>query len=222
MLCPRCHREVRGRRERCLYCGATLIADEEPGGAPAAVPPEPAPLPESPGPRAEDLAACRCPRCGVDMVRADLQGLRISRCPECLGLWMDGPTFDFLIKRQAEIAAAAQTGPASPRDVQRGQPETRVAYLACPVCGRQMTRANYAKCSGVIFDQCLGHGVWLDDAELQQILAFIATGGHDLAVRLREEAEQRARLAALRATPVTHHAGGFMRPAGMFRWLNFD
>jgi Zn-finger nucleic acid-binding protein len=126
------------------------------------------------------------------MVRAELAGLTIHRCPECRGIFLDDDTFDYLIRRQARLALDAQepgTG-SNPNRVKRGLVEDRVVYRSCPVCGRQMARRNYANCAGVIYDLCLSHGVWLDDAELQGILSFIATGGHGLAERLEHEAQE--------------------------------
>jgi Zn-finger nucleic acid-binding protein len=145
-----------------------------------------------------------CPRCrGVEMMTANMQGLIIRRCPECRGLFLGAATFNFLIQRQAEMALAGEDqGRVNPRlTVERAAPEMTVEYLRCPVCFEQMVRRNYAKCSGVIFDECMRHGVWLDDAELQQILRFIATGGHRLVSQLRDEARRRVELSRLSQAP---------------------
>jgi Zn-finger nucleic acid-binding protein len=130
------------------------------------------------------------------MVVADLYGMTIHRCPVCRGLMVDNPTFEYLIERQMHLALAGKPLDASPVlefDVQRGDPESRVQYIRCPVCLRQMSRHNYADCSGVILDRCGEHGVWLDDMELQQLLTFIATGGEELAEELEGRARQRMR-----------------------------
>jgi Zn-finger nucleic acid-binding protein len=135
-------------------------------------------------------------------------GLTIHRCPVCRGLFLDGATFDYLIERQAKLATQS-AGPVRPSDVQRAQIERHMRYVRCPVCRQQMLRKNYVKCSGVIIDTCLAHGVWLDDAELQSLLTFVATGGHELAEQLRKEAERRLRTMRRRslhrpASPVWH------------------
>jgi Zn-finger nucleic acid-binding protein len=145
------------------------------------------------------------------LARAELSGLTIHRCPNCRGIFLDGATFDFLMERQAKLALQSP-GPVRPRDVQRAEVERHIRYIRCPVCQQQMLRKNYAKCSGVIFDQCLAHGVWLDDAELQSLLAFVATGGHRLAKQLAEEARKRLQLARRRTAP-GHHTG-----SGMGMW----
>jgi Zn-finger nucleic acid-binding protein len=211
--CSVCHREVHGSRTQCLYCGAPL----EPAW------PEPPPTQEEqsePAPHSQPVESeLTCPRCQVAMVSADMHGLRITRCTQCLGIWLDGPTFDFLIKRQTDLALQAEPPQNVRQGVQRGHGEDRIRYIRCPICGRQMNRSNYAKCSGVIFDQCLQHGVWLDDDELQEILAFIATGGHELAKIIQREAEERVREAKRHvATHAVQWRVGFY-PAHLMRWL---
>ena len=49
-----------------------------------------------------------------------------------------------------------------------------------------MQRKNYGKRSGVIVDWCGTHGTWLDADELEQIAAFIASGGLRDAAPLRD------------------------------------
>jgi Zn-finger nucleic acid-binding protein len=131
-------------------------------------------------------------------VRVEFQALTVHRCTQCRGIFLDGNTFDYMVQRATQrVLDESEKGVR--RRVQRGAPDSRLAYIPCPVCGQQMSRRNYARCSGVVFDQCLRDGVWLDDTELQQILTFIATGGHQLAKVIQEEAEQRLRLARQRA-----------------------
>jgi len=189
--CPACGRRVMVDRDSCLYCGAALPSRAKR----TEMPPPPA------APSLEGFAL-RSPRMpDVAMIRAEISGLVVHRCPETRGMWFDGPTFDFLIERQAERALTldpnVRSRAALTVRVEKGAGEPRLEYLNCPVCGEQMSRSNYAKCSGVVFDRCLKHGVWLDDLELQQILRFIETGGHELAKILKREAQERAQLTRL-------------------------
>ena len=74
------------------------------------------------------------------------------------------------------------------------------SYRKCPVCSAMMQRRNYARRSGVIIDVCREHGIWFDDNQLQQILAWIKQGGMAFARRRAKEedreAETRRRIAA--------------------------
>lgn len=57
-----------------------------------------------------------------------------------------------------------------------------------------MNRLNYSKCSGVIIDRCIEHGVWLDGGELEKIYHFVNSGGIEHAKRKEvEELERRKR-----------------------------
>ncbi|NUP89773.1 MAG: zf-TFIIB domain-containing protein [Candidatus Sumerlaeia bacterium] len=141
-----------------------------------------------------DAPEMRCPRCAEwVLVHAEMAGITIRRCERCRGLFLSHGDFQFLLQRQGELAA--QTAPeARPPRVQRADPDLTVRYIACPACGRQMARQNYLRSSGVILDTCPGHGVWLDDLELQKLLAFIASGGlADTADFERREAERLAK-----------------------------
>ncbi|MBN1476773.1 zf-TFIIB domain-containing protein [Candidatus Sumerlaeota bacterium] len=203
-LCPACGRPNAAIRRTCLYCGARLAPEEEAEAAPpeSGVPEDCPPPPES----TLSDKVLTCPRCeGVEMVVADLFGMTIHRCPVCRGLMVDNPTFAHLIERQMHLALAGKPLDAPPvheLDVQRGNPEERVQYIHCPACLRQMSRHNYADCSGVILDRCGEHGVWLDDTELQQILTFIATGGEELAEELERRAHERMRRDARRLAQI--------------------
>jgi Zn-finger nucleic acid-binding protein len=56
---------------------------------------------------------------------------------------------------------------------------------------------NFAGCSGVIVDCCKAHGIWLDNTELSQIIAFIREGGLRRA-REREKEDLRSQSRRLR------------------------
>jgi Zn-finger nucleic acid-binding protein len=194
--CPGCGRENRGLRDCCLYCGAMLptvdVAESD------------ADLGELPPPpvsdhRGLDLLSPRRP--GVPMEEMTLLGVTVHRCPATRGIFFDTATFHHLVHRQAalvEMKRRREGTKHAPNGVQRGEAEHRADYVNCPICEAQMSRRNYANCSGVIIDLCARHGVWLDDGELQALLTFIQTGGHDLAAFLREEDERHAKLREFR------------------------
>jgi Zn-finger nucleic acid-binding protein len=46
-----------------------------------------------------------CPRCRVDLVMSDRQGVEIDYCPQCRGVWLDRGELDKIIERNAQFQA---------------------------------------------------------------------------------------------------------------------
>jgi Zn-finger nucleic acid-binding protein len=179
--CPDCGRVNIGPQETCLYCGAAMPAAADEGSL------EMRPDSEHAG------LELRCPRCAEAwMEEGDVVGITVHRCPACMGIFVDGNTFHWLVRRQ--VAVAPQIDGDVRTRVQRGVADVSIQYARCPVCDGAMARRNYLNCSGVILDMCAEHGVWLDDAELHQLLIFLQTGGEALARALEEEDRQREAL----------------------------
>lgn len=65
-----------------------------------------------------------------------------------------------------------------------------VVYRKCPACNQSMTRRNFARVSGVVVDVCQMHGTFFDAGELEDVLAFVRSGG--LALAKRRDDEERA------------------------------
>ena len=43
----------------------------------------------------------KCPKCQVDLVISDRQGIEIDFCPQCRGVWLDRGELDKIIERGA-------------------------------------------------------------------------------------------------------------------------
>ena len=52
-----------------------------------------------------------CPRCRLDLVMADRQGVEIDYCPSCRGIWLDRGELDKIIERSASF----ETSPPAPQ-----------------------------------------------------------------------------------------------------------
>lgn len=50
-------------------------------------------------------AGMPCPRCRVDLVMSDRQGIEIDYCPKCRGVWLDRGELDKIIERNAQYLA---------------------------------------------------------------------------------------------------------------------
>jgi Zn-finger nucleic acid-binding protein len=61
-----------------------------------------------------------------------------------------------------------------------------------------MARKNFGRISGVIIDECIKHGTWLDQGELDKIRQFILGGGLEKE-QFREIEKNRAELVDLAA-----------------------
>lgn len=62
-------------------------------------------------------AGMPCPRCRVDLLMTDRQGIEIDYCPKCRGVWLDRGELDKIIERSAQYAPTIDplaVGSASP------------------------------------------------------------------------------------------------------------
>jgi len=185
--CTGCGRVNRLPRTACIWCGDPLPQPDATPGAEAEAEEMPPVIDEFDGTFSSPRAA------HVTLEKIDVGPFTMLRCPETKGLFMSEHVLNILVERQADkvLEAEKMTTGQLRQQVQRFAPEQRIEYIACPICGQQMQRKNYLKSSGIIIDQCMAHGIWLDEVELQQILQFIASGGQALAKALAAEAEER-------------------------------
>lgn len=99
----------------------------------------------------------------------------LDRCPVGHGTWLDRGEL-----RQVVVSESVPR-PESEEDaeLQAARQDAGHAILAeagrpsrtCPMCGADMRLTEYAG-SGIPIDECLDHGVWLDDGELERIEAY--------------------------------------------------
>jgi Zn-finger nucleic acid-binding protein len=98
---------------------------------------------------------------------ADIESGCLATCPQCRGEWVSRQKLDWLVRAESIKAhgncRANIVGTAAPRSIV-------VNYRVCPTCGERMNRRLFAAGSGVVIDECCGHGVWLDDGERGEIL----------------------------------------------------
>lgn len=145
--CPYCHRQYNAAMRKCPFCSA---------GTPA---------PQHQGP-------LLCPRCRVELQEIDYRGEGLDQCPLCYGLWLERREFDFLTSERD-----AYCDPVLPREYNQPPLVQEQGYLPCACCSGRMVRQNFRRISGVLYDFCIDHGVWLDVGELEAIRTFVANGG---------------------------------------------
>ena len=126
----------------------------------------------------------RCPRCAEALegwtieVGEPGRPLGLDRCASCAGLFFDPEELEAVLRDGAISAPEvdhrrldellAETKP---------DPDRKVRYVPCPVCGALMQRKGYGARSGVVADRCGRHGVWLDGGELRRLLHWRRAGG---------------------------------------------
>ena len=195
--CPNCGATSSTDAPACQFCGSRLATIACPScfammfigskhcqrcGAAAAVP------------EVKEAKDRKCPRCTGGMVLITLGSTTGLECEQCLGLWLDVPSFEKICadrEQQSGVLGAASHAPTS-----AAAETSKVKYVPCPECSQLMNRLNFARGSGVIVDICKQHGTWFDRDELSRIVEFIHDGGLN-ASRAKEKidiAEQRERL----------------------------
>jgi len=157
-VCPQCLSRVSDRSKFCHSCGDRLTAELVAG----------------------EPLSFSCPACGAAHKllsrRLGKERISVAECQRCAGLWISQTSFGHLRDRAAKNALPVQNlFPVKPA-TQRKPPQGG-GYRNCVQCPQLMNRRQYAPGSGVVVDVCREHGIWFDDEELAQILAWIAQGG---------------------------------------------
>ncbi|MCA9706558.1 MAG: zf-TFIIB domain-containing protein [Myxococcales bacterium] len=129
-------------------------------------------------------------------------GHAVHGCRRCGGVWVDRDTLERMIETAAAQSMSDGWSPSVKRRTLSMRPP--VVYRACAVCSNTMNRRNFARISGVIVDECREHGTFFDAGELEDVLAFVRSGGMLLARRREQEELDRERRRA-EATTMPRH-----------------
>ncbi len=90
-----------------------------------------------------------------------LQGMRIDRCPQCLGIWFRKDEHQAL--RKAKGAELIDIGPA-----ELGRDFDAAFLSPCPECRQPMERVAEPSQPHIAIDRCAGgHGVFFDAGEFR-------------------------------------------------------
>jgi Zn-finger nucleic acid-binding protein len=135
----------------------------------------------------------------------EIGGFSVAGCADCEGIFIPPETFEMMQDSSKRVIESV-----SRQGKRQYELDYDVVYLPCPVCGKFMTRRNFATTSGVIIDVCSDHGIWFDRGEMEKIMDFVARGGIQKArqaqlERLKDEAKmeklKRERIASMGQRP---------------------
>ena len=131
------------------------------------------------------------------------QGSPVHGCRGCGGVWIETAVLDRLLAAAA-AHAVADGRPVRPAQVKgRTMASTKVVYRKCAVCSDHMQRRNFARVSGIVVDQCRHHGTFFDAGELEDVIAFVRSGGLRLAAeRDAQEREREAKHRISMSAPI--------------------
>lgn len=48
--------------------------------------------------RLKELHYMRCPKCGMELIEIDYKGIKVDRCSECEGIWLDAGELETVSK----------------------------------------------------------------------------------------------------------------------------
>jgi Zn-finger nucleic acid-binding protein len=165
--CNSCSAPLPANTNRCTYCGTRNDVDLHAWQNHA--------VQQSPSERL-------CPECNKTLQTIDLKikgGFYIEHCPECFGLFFDPGEIEQLLDHS--VSNVFQVNYKHLLNINRDRFQQRkIKYIRCPVCQVLMNRVNFGRKSGVVIDQCINHGVWLDSGELIHLMEWKKAGGQIL------------------------------------------
>lgn len=162
---------------------------------------------------------------GLAPTEARPSGHPLAGCRRCGGVWLPTATRTALIDDAAAQADRRGHSPSTQvtrRQLPAGAMSAAVKYRKCPACAQTMSRKNFGGCSGVLVDECRC-GTFFDAGELEDVLAFVRSGGLLLAKRRQDEERTRSLRNAEAAAMRADNSVSLVEPAGvrvsLISWL---
>jgi Zn-finger nucleic acid-binding protein len=97
------------------------------------------------------------------MVVLELNEVEIDYCISCRGIWLDAGELELLME--------GSSGKDDFLSSLRAEGVTSERPRKCPICDKKMQKVLCGETGSVRIDKCRsGHGIWLDEGELEAIL----------------------------------------------------
>ena len=105
-----------------------------------------------------------CPACHEPLIVLEQDAVEIDYCDTCKGIWLDRGELELLFNAPQAATMFLETLMAAN--------DTKESLRKCPICGYQMDKVITSGVNAVLLDRCRrGHGLWLDQGELNRILS---------------------------------------------------
>ena len=140
-----------------------------------------------------------CPNCDKVLQTIDLNAkipIQIERCKTCFGLFFDPGEVEELLESSVSNVFDPNFKLIQNINKDRYPNNKKIKYVKCPVCRVLMNRVNYAYRSGVVIDQCIKHGVWVNSGGIAHLLEWKKAGGELLHAQYNEKMSKKKK---------THH-----------------
>jgi Zn-finger nucleic acid-binding protein len=163
--CNHCGAPLVSNTNQCNYCGTRNDVDLR------------AKFPY----KLEQAASSRtCPLCEIPLqtIRSTQdEKLFIERCEKCFGLFFDRGELEYVLQQSVFHVYDINREHIDNINKDRYSKPADFTYRKCPECAVLMNRVNFGHRSGVVVDQCLIHGIWLDNGELTHLMEWKKAGG---------------------------------------------
>lgn len=117
----------------------------------------------------------KCPRCAIDLNKANLASIELDYCSSCRGVWFDATELERVFKTYGSELPKSELVSDSPELLRRDEVEGQ-KELPCPRCNAIMLRKRYDQNCEILIDSCeSGCGIWFDEGELTAVLEHIDT-----------------------------------------------
>jgi Zn-finger nucleic acid-binding protein len=153
-----------------------------------------------------------CPNCAKNMqtIKLDLkEAIHIERCNSCFGLFFDPGEIESLLESSVSNVFNINLEHIDNINQDRFQSKKKVKYVKCPVCKNFMNRVNFAHRSGVIIDQCMAHGIWLDSGEITHLMEWKKAGGELLHEKEKEKKAKKKKMSKKMPSSSTYSSYNF-------------
>ena len=112
-----------------------------------------------------------CPRCRNVLVETEYEGVQVEKCSGCRGFWIPGHRLaDIIDKREKAFSLEEIEAYRKIHESRREMVNPADSETMCPECGTAMQQNRYNYAQEVLIDRCSqGHGVWLDQGEVEHI-----------------------------------------------------
>jgi Zn-finger nucleic acid-binding protein len=199
--CTSCSAPLPANTNRCLYCNTRSDVD----------------LHAKHPYKVEKLLSKRiCPNCDKALQTIRLktpEPLAIERCQSCFGLFFDKGEIELIMQSSVSNVFDINHEHIDNINKDRYHKPQKIRYVKCPECRRHMNRVNFGQRSGVVVDQCIVHGIWLDSGELTHLLEWKKAGGQLLhqehAVEMEKQKQHKQNVLPNAVTDYSNTSGSF-------------